>query len=49
MDQADRDDARMLEAELTMVEGEPEVVREVRDDYAEIATSAGCPGYHAED
>ncbi len=47
MDQADCDDARMLEAELTMVEGE--VAQEVREDYAQIATSAGCPGYDAED
>jgi hypothetical protein len=34
---------------LAIVEGEPEVARKVRGNYAEIATSAGCPGYDAED
>jgi polyhydroxyalkanoate synthesis regulator phasin len=28
---------------------QPEVEKEVRDDYAEIATGANCPGYDAED
>ena len=37
----------MLESQLATVWGEPE--HEVRDDYAQIATSAGCPGYDAED
>ena len=42
---------RVLEAQLATVEdeGEPEVAREVRDDYAEIATDANCPVYAAED
>lgn len=51
VDQAVCDDVRVLERQLTTVEGElePEVAQEVRDDYAEIATSANCPGYDAED
>lgn len=51
VDQAVCDDVRVLERQLTTVEGElePEVAQEVRDDYAEIATSANCPGYDEED
>ena len=52
MDKAACDDVRVLETQLATVEGElePEVTREVRDDYAEIATNAtNCPGYDAED
>lgn len=51
VDQAVCDDVRVLEQQLATVEGElrPEVVQEVRDDYAEIATSANCPGYDEED
>jgi hypothetical protein len=36
-----------LESQLATVEGELE--HEVRDHYAEITTSANCPGYDAED
>ena len=52
VDKAACDDVRVLEAQLATVEGElePEVAREVRDDYAEIATNAtNFPGYDAED
>jgi hypothetical protein len=51
VDQAVCDDVKILEAQYATVEGElqPEVAREVRDDYAEIATSANFPGYDAED
>jgi hypothetical protein len=51
VDQAVCDDVRVLEAQLTTVEGEleAEAAQEVRDDYAEITTSANCPGYDAED
>ncbi len=51
VDQAVCDDVRLLEQQLAGVEGEiqPEVAQEVRDDYAEIATDANCPGYDAED
>jgi len=50
-DQAVCDDVRMLEAQLATVESElePEVAQELRDDYAEIATSANCPGNDEED
>jgi hypothetical protein len=51
VDQAVSDGVKILEAQFATVEGElqPEVAREVRDDYTEIATSANCPGYDAED
>ena len=52
VDKAACDDVRVLEAQLATVEGElePEVAREVRDDYAEIATNVtNFPGYDAED
>jgi hypothetical protein len=41
---------RVLEARLATVESEleSEVAQEVREDYAEIATGANCPGYDAE-
>jgi hypothetical protein len=49
--QAVCDDVRVLKAQLATAEGElePEVAQEVRDDYAEIATSANCLGYDTED
>lgn len=49
--QAVCDDVRVLEEQLDTVSGElePQVEQEVRDDYAEIATDANCPGYDAED
>ena len=51
VDQAVCDDVRVLEQQLAGVEGElqPEVAQEVRDDYAEIATEANCPGYDEDD
>ena len=51
MDQALCDDVRLPKQQLAGVEGElqPEVPQEVRDDHAEIATDANCPGYDAED
>ena len=51
VDQAVCDDVRVLEARLTEVEGQlqAEVAQEVRDDYAEIATDANCPGYDEDD
>ena len=49
MDKADRDDVKASEGQLAMIEGEPEVAQEVRDDYAEIATDANCPGYDEAD
>ncbi len=50
VDQAVCEDVRVLENRLATVEGElePEVAQEVRDDHAEIAISASCPGYDAE-
>ena len=49
VDQVVCDDVELLEQELVRVEGqlEPEVAEEVRDDYAEMATDANCPGYDA--
>ncbi len=51
VDQAVCDDVRLLEQQLAGVEEElqPEVAQEVRDDYAQIATDANCPGYDAQD
>ena len=51
VDQAVCDDVRVLEQQLDGVEGQlqPEVAQEVRDDYAEIATEANCPGYDEDD
>lgn len=51
VDQAVCDDVRVLENQLGSVEGDlqPEVAQEVRDDYAEIATAANCPGYDEAD
>ncbi len=49
--QAVCDDVRLLEQQLAAVESDlqPAVAQEVRDDYAEIATEANCPGYNEED
>ena len=51
VDQAVCDDVGVLEQQLAGVEGElqPEVAQEARDDYAEIATDANCPGYDEDD
>ncbi len=51
VDQAVCDDVTLLEQQLDSVAGQltPEVEQEVRDDYAEIATEANCPGYNSSD
>jgi hypothetical protein len=45
------DDVALLERQLDSVESEisPQIEQEVRDDYAEIATEANCPGYNNPD
>lgn len=51
VNQAVCDDVTLLEQQLDSVAGQltPEVEQEVRDDYAEIATEANCPGYNSSD
>lgn len=41
------DDVALLENQLDSISSQltPEVEQEVRDDYAETATEANCPGY----
>ncbi len=48
MDKADRDDVKASESQLAMIEGEPEVAQEVRDDYADMVHRRH-PGYDAQD
>ncbi len=47
VDQAVCDDVALLENQLDSISSQltPEVEQEVRDDYAETATEANCPGY----
>ncbi len=47
VDQAVCDDVALLENQLDSISSQltPEVEEEVRDDYAETATEANCPGY----
>lgn len=51
VDQAACDDVELLERQLDEVAGDlsPEIEEEVREDYAEIATTANCPGYNEPD
>ena len=51
MNQKVCDGVALLERQLNSVKGEltPAVEQEVRDDYAEIATEANCPGYNNPD